>query len=230
MKNQDKYSFLEGDKVGVNDILFIRELPAAKQPHGRRRRLSEFKCYCGEVFICRLSSVVTGSTKSCGCFCKKRGLESNLKHGMSHDKLYKSWTQIKERVSNPKTRGYQNYGGRGIIMFPPWTVDFQLFYDYISALPNFGGKGLTIDRKNNNGNYEPGNLRWAPRTFQNRNMRKKKNNTSGYTGVSRFRNKWQVVIGGQHVGHFKTKEQGVIARNNYIIANGLEEYKIQEVR
>lgn len=224
---QKKYDFKEGDIVN-NGIIFINELPPNEQPP-KRRRISIFQCYCGKLFKSRLSSIVTGSTKSCGCYGKERALAVNLKHGLSHNRLYKVWTEIKERTQNPNATSYVNYGERGIMMFPPWQVDFQLFFEYISALPNYGIKGLTLDRINNNGNYEPGNLRWATRSFQNRNMRKKKNNTSGYTGVSRFRDKWQVVVGGKHVGHFRTKEEGVVARNNYIIANNLPEYKIQEV-
>lgn len=230
MKYGQKYNLKEGDKIKNSEIIFIKELPQISSTTGRGRRISLFECYCGKLFETRLSSIITGSTQSCGCYCSKRTRDVNTKHGMAHDSLYKVWTQMKERILNPNTKGYENYGARGITMFPPWQVDFQLFFEYISALPNFKEKGYTIDRRNNNGNYEPGNLRWVTRNIQNRNMRKKKNNTSGYTGVSRFRDKWQSFIGGKHLGHFRTKEQGVVARNNYIIANNLTEYKIQEVR
>jgi hypothetical protein len=225
-----KYFLKQDEVANEHGVIFLKEYTISDAEFQHDRRMSLFRCSCGKLFNTRLSEIASGRTISCGCYCSKRTRDVNTKHGMSRDHLYKAWTQLKERVFNSNDISYKNYGGRGITMFPPWQVDFQLFYDYISALPHFREKGYTLDRINNNGNYEPGNIRWATRNIQNRNMRKKKNNTSGYTGVSRFRNKWQVVAAGNHVGHFKTKEQGVIARNNYIIANNLIGCKIQEVK
>ena len=212
-----------------NGVILIKELPYKLRSDGRIFRRGLLKCPCGNEFESGIMSVKNGHSQSCGCRQRSIASEVMAKHRLSFSPSYRAWTNIKRRIYRVNEKSYKNYGGRGITIFPPWQVDFQLFYDYVSALPNFGIKGYSIDRIDNNGNYEPGNLRWATRHIQNTNIRKLKTNTSGYIGVSRFRNKWQSFIGGKHLGHFKTKEQGVIARNNYIIENNLTEYKIQEI-
>ena len=99
-----------------------------------------------------------------------------------------------------------------------------------SALPDYGVKDYSIDRINNNGNYEPGNLRWTTRHIQGVNCRIHKNNTTGYVGISKHKNKWQSEIGNVYLGCVDTLEEAISLRNNYIIANNFTEYKIQEVR
>ena len=225
--------FKEGKPVGDVGLILVKELPYRLRNDGRRRRMGIFKCSCGKEFESGIIGVKHGHAKSCGCLQKATAAivmqETMTIHGYSKYPLFSTWLSMKDRILNSENPEYKNYGGRGIGIFPPWQVDFQLFCDYVSALPNFERKKYSIDRVNNNGNYEPGNIRWTTRHIQNTNKRKREDNTSGYVGVSIFRNKWQSFIGGKHLGHFETKEQGVIARNNYIISNNLTEYKIQEV-
>ena len=124
------------------------------------------KCECGnETVICGYS-LRRGYTKSCGC-------DSCIKkiHGMRHNKIYSIWCGIKKRCLNPKSNFYKDYGGRGISICEEWRDDFQAFYDYVSKLEHFGEEGYTLDRINNNGNYEPNNLRWADIKTQCRNRR-----------------------------------------------------------
>lgn len=86
---------------------------------------------------------------------------------------------IKERCTNPNCPDYKYYGERGIQMFGPWQKDPQAFIDYIQAMPRIESLGWTIDRKDNNDHYKPGNLRWATMFTQNRNRRiKRKDLTS----------------------------------------------------
>jgi hypothetical protein len=217
--------YQKGETIGDNGITYVVELESRN--HIRRARV---KCNCGMIFTTQISSLKNGHTKSCGC----AGNIRNTTHGMHKTPMYKEWDNIKTRTGNSNTPYFKNYGDRGIIMFPPWIYDFQLFYDYVSCLPNFREKGYTLDRINNDGNYEPCNLRWTTYHVQLSNKRKSDKNTSGYTGVAWYKNAWTSQIGFMkkniYLGRFKTKEQAVTARNNYIIANNLSEYKIQDVK
>ena len=92
---------------------------------------------------------------------------------MSYSRLYKVWQGMKTRCYNPNFIYYCNYGGRGIMICDEWKNDFSKFYEL--AINNGYKEGLTIDRINNDGNYEPDNCRWITRAEQNRNQRKTKN-------------------------------------------------------
>ena len=130
------------------------------------------QCVCGNTKIIAASHLVSGHTQSCGCMHNEKIAGINLLHGLSHNFTHRIWTNIKTRCFNHKNHNYSNYGGRGITMYSDWIDNFQAFYDYVSKLENFGKKGYTLDRIDNNGNYEPGNLRWADQKTQCRNTRK----------------------------------------------------------
>ena len=98
-------------------------------------------------------------------------LNPSIKHGMSGTRIYSIWRAIKSRCFRKSEKSYKNYGGRGITMYPAWIHDFQAFYDYVSQLENYHKTGYTLERINNDGNYEPGNLKWATRKEQNSNNR-----------------------------------------------------------
>lgn len=106
----------------------------------------------------------TNHTKSCGCF-KKKG--SQYAHGMCKTKVYAVWACMKHRCSNPNAQGYKNYGGRGIRVCDRW----QKFENFIEDM-GFPPEGCSIDRIDNNGNYEPSNCRWATQKQQSSNHRK----------------------------------------------------------
>ena len=89
---------------------------------------------------------------------------------MAGSKIYNCWNRMKRRCLNPKNKDFKHYGGRGITVCEEWK-DFQKFYEYVSQLPHFGEKGYSIDRIDVNGNYEPGNVRWADKYTQSRNRR-----------------------------------------------------------
>ena len=136
------------------------------------------KCSCGNYCYASSGNLVRGSKQSCGCFksevasiLAKTG-NNRRTHGMKHTKLYSVWGSIKDRCLNPNYHHYANYGGRGISICEEWKHDFKAFYDYVSSLPHFGEKGRSLDRINNDGDYEYGNIRWATRHEQNINRRK----------------------------------------------------------
>lgn len=145
------------------------------------------------------------------------------------------WNSIKQRCFNPNNPGYKNYGGRGITLYKEWIKKSNPFIDYIKSLPNYGKEGLSLDRIDVNGNYEPGNLRWADKNMQCQNIRKFKTNKSGYTGVylDKRTNKYISFIWvnnkKKHLySGFKTAEEAVQSRNQFIIDNNLS-HPIQEV-
>lgn len=125
-------------------------------------------CDCGNITYVRGNSLRTGNNRSCGCL---RG--SN--HGKTHTRLYYVWCSIKQRCYNPNNNRYDDWGGRGVTMCEEWRKDFQAFYNW--AINNGYDDNLTIDRIDNNKNYEPDNCRWVDRKTQNRNKRNNRNIT-----------------------------------------------------
>lgn len=130
------------------------------------------ECECGNYFIALGSQLKTGKTKSCGCF-KKDILKSVVTtHNRSRDYMGKLWENIKSRCLSSKYKGYKNYGARGITIYEPWIHNSSLFINWM--LENLGERPTpkhSLDRIDNNGNYEPGNLRWANSTIQHKNRR-----------------------------------------------------------
>lgn len=134
-----------------------------------RKRYWLCKCDCGNFKEVMSSNLKSGDIQSCGCLRKKTARERATKHKGCGSLEYEIWCSIKQRCFNPNSKAYPNYGGRGITMWADWIEDFQSFIDYIGEKPY---KSASIERKNNNGNYEPGNIIWASRYTQARNTRR----------------------------------------------------------
>lgn len=227
-----------GDKkVEVSKTILIEDLGmmfmAEKSKY--KTRFGLYKCgFCGNNFKASIPSVKYGNTKSCGCY-KKQVIKNgaNKKHNLCNTRIYKIWRNLKNRILNPKYKKYKYYGGRGISICDEWKNDFMPFYDW--SMSNGYSDELSIDRIDNNGNYEPSNCRWSTQTMQNRNQRIQTNNTSGFKGVSyrKDNNKYRagIVINKKMVnlGHFLTAEDGAVAYNNYIIANDLEGFPLNKL-
>jgi len=128
-------------------------------------------CDCGRTKIVRKNVLVYGTTKSCGCLAGRFG-NGRQTHGMSYSPEFKAWDNMKGRCLNEKKDGYKNYGGRGIRICERWLNSFENFLADMGPRP---GPSCSIDRKNNDGNYEPANCRWATRAEQNNNRRNVKN-------------------------------------------------------
>ena len=200
----------------------------------RKYKFGIYKCgFCGTKFKASTNNIKSGYSKSCGCYRKRTTSETHKTHGLVSTRLYSIWSNMKERVFNIKYKRYNDYGGRGITICDEWKNDFMSFYDW--AMSNDYSDELSIDRIDNDGNYCPENCRWTTPSIQSRNQRKRRNNTSGYKGVSHhkrdkiFTAQIKVNKKSIYLGYFKTVVEGAVAYNNYIIENNLEGFILNEI-
>lgn len=124
-------------------------------------------CSCGNEHITTAGSLRKGATKSCGCLGPEQLRKMSVTHGMSKEPIYKVWQGMIKRCGNKNSTRYKYYGKRGIRVCRRWVNSFENFYADMGDPP----ANKSIDRINNDGNYKPGNCRWATRTEQTRNMR-----------------------------------------------------------
>lgn len=123
-------------------------------------------CDCGKKTIVLSSNLTRQNSTSCGCARGNIG-ELTTKHGMTKTRMFKIWTGVRKRCTNPRCKSYKNYGGRGIILSPKWNNFIHFYNDMKEGYAD----DLSLDRIDHNGNYEPGNCRWATQKTQNRNRR-----------------------------------------------------------
>ncbi|MBR6613181.1 MAG: hypothetical protein IKK84_00250 [Clostridia bacterium] len=144
------------------------------------------KCECGKEVVIRQPDLRSGRTQSCGCLHSEQLSLRNTTHNLSKTKLCSIWRSMKGRCLNPKDQAYKNYGGRGVTICEEWSNNFVAFYNW--AINNGYSEELSIDRIDNNGNYEPSNCRWATRKVQANN--KRDNHYLIYNGKSQTISQW----------------------------------------
>ena len=131
------------------------------------------RCDCGKETVVRTTVLTSGHTKSCGCYAKhlRENGVPHTTHGNKHSRLYRIWCGMKSRCCNPNVPFYKYYGGKGIAVCEEWQNDFQSFFFFFFgwSMANGYEDHLTIDRIDNDGNYEPSNCRWVSMAVQNRN-------------------------------------------------------------
>lgn len=144
------------------------------------------RCDCGNEGIIQVGNLVSGKSKSCGCYM----VEQSRTHGKHKSKEYVAWQSMRRRCMDSSNERYESYGGRGITVCEEWRNDFAAFYNHIGPAPY---KDASVGRQNNDGNYEPGNVAWESRTQQQRNMRS--NHLITYNGKTQCLSAWAEELG-----------------------------------
>lgn len=183
------------------------------------------QCACGSPLrSVPRQSLTKGQAKSCGCLHKEIVAAKATKHGCHTERLYKVWTAIKQRCLNPKDKAYQHYGARGVTICQEWAENYATFRAW--CMNNGYQQGLTIERIEVNGNYEPGNISFIPQSEQLSNTRRSLKNRPpmdamhrGYSYNKRQR-KWVAYCRNpdgtrEHLGFHSTEEEAKQAFTTY---------------
>lgn len=168
-ENASKHIDLVGKKFGR--LTVIEYIPLDKRIKPSYMWLC--KCECGNFKALSTNNLTSGKVLSCGCYNReyssKRALKMSTTHGLSDTRLYNIWCAMKQRCLLPSSHAYKDYGGRGITICDEWKNNFQTFFDW--AIANGYEDNLSIDRIDNNGDYEPINCRWVSNDIQSYNKR-----------------------------------------------------------
>lgn len=157
----------------------------------KKRTLWFCECVCGNTTVAEGWGLRNGRSRSCGCYVKDKAKENFTKHGCRQTRLYVRWVNMRDRCANQKSKSYERYGGRGISVCDGWRDDFSSFNAWATSS---GYKDdLTIERIDNNGNYEPSNCCWIPMKDQAKNRRSTTRINIG--GITKSLTEWERSTG-----------------------------------
>lgn len=182
-ENKNKKIMMAGEKIGK---LTIIECLGQIKGEDDKHFYYKVVCECGNEE--QVSSTILRTKKR---MCAKCSLKDKSKHGMSKTKLFSVYRSMKQRCYDKKNSGYINYGARGITVCDEWCNNSSKFFEW--ALNNGYKEGLSIDRIDVNGNYEPSNCRWVTNIEQANNTRTNKKLT--YNGETHGIYEWERIVG-----------------------------------
>lgn len=170
-----------GDKVG--SLLVMQDMGII-DCNTYRRRVFRCRCECGnEIEVTAANLRKPRSCRTCGI---KRSGASHITHGKSHSRMWNIHRGMKQRCLNIKNHAFKHYGGRGITVCARWS-GLQGFENFLADMGD-APDGLTLDRRDNNGDYEPTNCRWVTQAIQTTNTRK--NHMVTYQGETHCIAEW----------------------------------------
>ena len=159
-----RISYMRSHIIPVGETFGKATVLSSMDGPGKRKVLC--RCACGSEFSVLLASLKSGNTVSCGCSL----VASRIRHGLHKTPEYAAWAAMIQRCENQKCGEWKNYGARGIKVCAEWRESFKAFFDYIGKRPS---RLYSLDRwPNQNGDYAPGNVRWATAKQQSRNTRR----------------------------------------------------------
>ncbi len=163
--------------IDLTGFRFSRLLVLQRAPRGgrkNRRAIWTCRCDCGNISDVGADRLKSGSTKSCGCLSREVAIHTHATHGCASSgtvtREYLAWANMRARCSGAQPKSWKNYGGRGIAVCADWQNSFAAFLGDVGESP---GKGWELDRIDNDGDYEPGNVRWVTKSENNKNRRSK---------------------------------------------------------
>lgn len=184
-------------------------------------------CICGIKRIVLGHSLRSGKSLSCGCLCREETSRSNKilkpKHRMGKTKFYRAWSGMLSRCTNIKVESYPRYGGRGIKVYDRWlkfeNFKIDMYESYLEHILEFGAKNTSLDRINNDGNYELNNCKWSTNLEQTLN-RSNMSHSNNYKEHKYFRSDFNTLI-----GHILSGETLTSKKAEYYLGCTIEHFK-----